>query len=120
MQHGQLLSHVDTDLVTRAELRVIPAPESTTTFHPIPHAELVETLDRLVTRGQQLGTIRHDIGALDVLMLFKGVCAAASAFAHLDPSLIERHMDLVRASITARDAVPLRGRTPTLEELEAG
>lgn len=84
------------------------------------HAELVETLDLLVTRAQAVGSVRSDIGALDVLMLFKGVCAAATAFAHLDPSLIERHMDLVRASITARDAAPLRGRSPTLEELEAG
>jgi AcrR family transcriptional regulator len=84
------------------------------------HAELIETLDQLVSRAQRLGTVRQDIGALDVLMLFKGVCAAASAFAHEDPTLVERHLDLMRASITTRDAAPLRGRTPTLEELTAG
>lgn len=82
------------------------------------HAELVEVLDQLVVRAQGEGTVRRDIGALDVLMLFKGVCAAAAAFGSVDPALIDRHMDLLRASITASaDAPPLRGRTPTLEEL---
>ena len=52
-------------------------------------------------------------------MLFKGVCAAAAAFAHIDATLIDRHMVLLRASITAGgDAAPLRGRAPTLEEIE--
>jgi AcrR family transcriptional regulator len=83
------------------------------------HAELVGVLDQLVTRAQQEGTVRRDIGAMDVLMLFKGVCSAATAFAHIDATLIDRHMDLVRAGITATgDAPPLRGRTPTLEEIE--
>jgi hypothetical protein len=84
------------------------------------HAELVAVLEQLVSRAQEQGTVRQDIGALDVLMLFKGVCAAATAFAHVDATLIDRHMDLLRASITASgDQVPLRGRTPTLEEIEA-
>jgi AcrR family transcriptional regulator len=83
------------------------------------HAELVAVLDQLVTRAQREGTVRRDIGALDVLMLFKGVCSAATAFAHVDSALIDRHMDLLRAGITrADDAAPLRGRTPTLEEFE--
>jgi hypothetical protein len=29
MNHGTLLSHVDTDIVTRAELMGVPAPEPT-------------------------------------------------------------------------------------------
>jgi AcrR family transcriptional regulator len=83
------------------------------------HAELVGVLEQLVARAQQEGSVRLDIGALDVLMLFKGVCAAATAFGHIDPALIDRHMDLLRASIAVRgDAAPLRGRTPTLEEIE--
>jgi AcrR family transcriptional regulator len=85
------------------------------------HAELVGALDQLVRRAQKEGTVRPDIGAMDVLMLFKGLCAAATAFAHIDdPTLIDRHMDLLRASITTSgDALPLRGRAPTLEEIEA-
>jgi AcrR family transcriptional regulator len=84
------------------------------------HAELVGVLDQLVRGAQREGTVRQDIGAMDVLMLFKGVCAAAAAFAHIDATLTNRHMDLLRASITASgEAAPLRGRAPTLEEIEA-
>lgn len=52
MQHGQLMSHVDTDLVTREQLAVIPAPEPTATWRPIPHIELVETLERVLRVNQ--------------------------------------------------------------------
>ena len=52
MQHGQLMSHVDTDLVTREQLAIIPAPEPTATWRPIPHIELVETLDRVLKANQ--------------------------------------------------------------------
>lgn len=45
MEHGQLLSHVDTDLVSRAELRALSEPEATRTFKPIPHVELVDMLE---------------------------------------------------------------------------
>ncbi len=49
MQHGQLMSHVDTDLVTREQLRVVAAPAPTVTFKLVPHAELIDTLDGNVT-----------------------------------------------------------------------
>lgn len=85
------------------------------------HAEVVGVIDGLLVRAQDQGSVRRDIGAMDVVMLFKGACVAASAFSHLDPTLIDRHVDLLRASIAARpDAPPLRGRTPTLEQVEAG
>ena len=53
MQNAQLLSHVDTDLVSRAELRALPEPEVTRTFKPIPHIELVDMLE-LVLRENQI------------------------------------------------------------------
>jgi AcrR family transcriptional regulator len=85
------------------------------------HADFVGVVDRLVVRAQKQGSVRGDIGAMDVLMLFKGACVASTAFAHLDPTLIDRHLDLLRASITATGgAAPLRGRSPTLEEIEGG
>jgi AcrR family transcriptional regulator len=85
------------------------------------HADFVGVVDRLVVRAQEAGSVRRDIGAMDVLMLFKGACVAASSFAQLDPSLIDRHLDLLRASITATgDPPPLRGRSPTLQDIEAG
>lgn len=36
MQHGQLMSHVDTDLVTREQLALIPAPQATAIWRSIP------------------------------------------------------------------------------------
>jgi hypothetical protein len=39
MQHGQLVSHVDTDMVTRPQLRALPDPEATRTFKPVPRLE---------------------------------------------------------------------------------
>ena len=52
MQHAQLVSHVDTDLVSRAELRTLPTPEATPTFKPIPHVELVDMLDIVLQQNQ--------------------------------------------------------------------
>lgn len=62
MDNGQLLSHVDTDLVTREQLALIPAPQATATWHPIPHIELIDTLQRALSRNQI--TIREEKFAL--------------------------------------------------------
>ena len=62
MNHGTLMSHVDTDLVSRDQLRAIETPQGTDTWKPIPHVELVETLDR-VLRTCQI-TIREEQFAL--------------------------------------------------------
>ena len=48
MTEAKLISHVDTDIVTRAQLLAIPTPEATATWRPIPHAELVDMLDRVL------------------------------------------------------------------------
>ena len=84
------------------------------------HAEVIGVLDELLGRAQESGAVRPDVGAVDVLMLLKGVCEAASAFAHIDPTMVARHLDLVRASLTAPAATPLRGRAPTLADVERG
>ena len=82
------------------------------------HGEVFGVLERLLARAQETGAVRADIGAMDVMMLFKGACAAATALAHADPAIIDRHLDLLRASIVgSAQAVPLRGRTPRLEEV---
>ena len=52
MNNGQLLSHVDTDLVTRDQLVKLPTPEPTATWKPIPHIELVETLADILAKNQ--------------------------------------------------------------------
>jgi AcrR family transcriptional regulator len=77
--------------------------------------ELVGTLEQLLARAQESGGVRPDIGATDVLMLFKGACVAASHFGQSDPGMIDRQLDLIKASLTSSpDQTPLRGRAPTL------
>src|SRR5437899_1474140 len=56
--NGQLISHVDTDIVTRAGLQGIQTPQPTSTWRPIPHVELVETLD--IVLKQQRMEIREE------------------------------------------------------------
>jgi AcrR family transcriptional regulator len=85
------------------------------------HAAVFDVLERLLTRAQSAGTVRLDVGAMDVLMMFKGACEAATSFAHVGPTVIERHLDLIRASLTAVPGAPaLRGRAPTLDDLGLG
>ncbi len=82
------------------------------------HAEIVGVLERLVNRAQEAGGVRADIGAMDVLMLVKGVCEAASAFAHIEPGIVQRQLDLVRAALAVSEQ-PLRGRSPSLHDIES-
>ena len=82
------------------------------------HEQMLELLGQLLARAQAHGTVRPDVTAVDVLMLFKGMCEAACAFAHLGGGVMTRQLDLIRASLTAPpSAAPLRGRSPTLAEL---
>jgi AcrR family transcriptional regulator len=83
------------------------------------HTELMEVLDALVTRAQASGALRGDIGAVDVLMMIKGVCEAMRSFQHIDPDVGMRQLDLLWSAIAAPGAQrPLRGRPPTVSDLE--
>jgi AcrR family transcriptional regulator len=83
------------------------------------HAEAVDVLDQLLTRAKEAGAVRPDIGAMDVMMLLKGVCEAATALAHVEPEIAGRQLDLVRAALSADAAAhPLRGRPATLADVE--
>lgn len=85
------------------------------------HAEFFGALERLLARAQEHGAVRGDIGAMDILMLFKGACLAGAAYAQVDPSIVDRQLDLIRAALTTSTvATPLRGRPPTLAEIEHG
>jgi hypothetical protein len=82
------------------------------------HARIMGVLGRLLENAQNAGVVRRDVGAMDVLLMFKGACLAAASYAQIDPTIIDRHLDLIRASIAAVPGTPpLRGRTPTLEDL---
>ncbi len=52
MQNGQLLSHIDTDLVTREQLALVETPDATRSFKPVPHIELINTLDEVLGLNQ--------------------------------------------------------------------
>ena len=83
------------------------------------HAGVVGVVGELLGRAQHADVVRDDIGAMDVLMLFKGVCETACAFAHIDSEIVPRHLDLLRAALRADPAQrALRGRAPTLEDVE--
>lgn len=80
---------------------------------------MIGVVGELIARAQAVGAVRDDVGSLDVLMMIKGVCQAASSFADLDPSIGERQLDLVRAALSPPAAAqPLRGRAPTFSDLE--
>jgi AcrR family transcriptional regulator len=83
------------------------------------HAEIVSALEDLLERARIADAVRSDVGALDVLMLLKGVCQATSALAATEPGILGRQLDLVRAAISPNSADrPLRGRPPTLADIE--
>ncbi len=83
------------------------------------HAEVIETLDALLDRAKHDGLVREDIGALDVMIMLKGACAAATAFGARS-DMLERHLDLVLAAIsTPSHPQSLRGSAPTLADLQA-
>jgi AcrR family transcriptional regulator len=81
------------------------------------HDDLVDVLDQLLRRAQAAGAVRDDVGALDLLMMFKGVCEASRPFNDLD--MAARQLDLVRAALRPVPAGErLQGRPPTLADLE--
>src|SRR5437899_12769392 len=47
-----LIAHVDTNVVTREQVALIPTPEGTDTFRPVPHTELVMSIEAILeTKG---------------------------------------------------------------------
>jgi AcrR family transcriptional regulator len=85
------------------------------------HRAVFDVLERLLVRAQEAGTVRRDVGAMDLLMMFKGACHAAAAYAQVEPAAIERHLDLIRAGVRpVPGGPPLRGRAPSLKDLGFG
>lgn len=79
--------------------------------------DLLEVLDQLLRRAQAAGAVRDDVGALDLLMMFKAVCQAARPFN--DADIAARQLELVRAALRPVAAGErLRGRPPTLDDME--
>jgi AcrR family transcriptional regulator len=82
------------------------------------YEELMGVLAELVARAQSAGAIRPDVGALDLMVMTKGICEAATALQHVNPDMAERQLDLVRAALSSDPASqPLRGRAPTVDDM---
>lgn len=81
------------------------------------HAELIGVLEQLLLRAQDAGAVRADVSAVDLLMMTKGVCEAVNSFQHVNPDVAQRQLDLIRSALRP-DERPLRGRPPTMEDLE--
>src|SRR5438552_10196127 len=78
MHNAQLVSHVDTDIVSRADLQSLATPEPTETFKPIPHIELVNMLalvlqqKRIYIANEQFAVRRDGSVLFGVLQLAYG------------------------------------------------
>jgi hypothetical protein len=59
-----LIAHTDTNIVTRAQLAALPAVVCTDSFKPIPHIELIESLEKaLSNRSISIGSEQFSIKA---------------------------------------------------------
>lgn len=90
--------------------------------HPdiqVVHEELLELLSELLEAGKRAGTVRPEIGAVDVMLLTKGVCSAAD---HLEasPELLDRHLVLVKAAIASPAYAVTLSEAPPAAVLRAG
>jgi AcrR family transcriptional regulator len=83
------------------------------------YMELVGVFEQLVARAQEAGVVRDDLGALDLIVMIKGICEAATALQHVNPHIAERQLDLARAALSPAAATePLRGRPPTIDDFK--
>lgn len=83
------------------------------------HTEMLEVLEALLLRAQEAGAVRDDVSAVDLVMMIKGVCEAVRPFQHLSSDVALRQLDLVRAALAPQpDVAPLRGRRPTIQDLD--
>jgi hypothetical protein len=87
-QGATLMAHVDTNQVTREQLGLIPTPPATETFTPVPHIELVTTLEGIleykgITVTKEQYAVRSDgskfFGAFDLSL--EGVLGTCGALA---------------------------------------
>jgi hypothetical protein len=79
MESSTLVAHCGTQKITRPDLRNLPVPESTGTFKPIPHHEVVEAL--IETLGfRKIGVVRDEYAASPDGMKLFGVMDLESGF----------------------------------------
>jgi AcrR family transcriptional regulator len=83
------------------------------------YTDFVGVLEQLVVRAQNAGAVRDDVGALDLIVMVKGICEASTALQHINPQIAERQLDLVRAALRPDvGAEPLRGQAPSIDDFQ--
>ena len=74
-----LVAHCGTTKVSRDELRMIPVPEGTSTFKPIPHYEVVDALVEALS-FRYIGVVRDEYAVSPDGMKMFGVLDLETAF----------------------------------------
>jgi hypothetical protein len=76
---GTLIAHCGTSKITREDLKHLPVPDSTATFKPVPHHEVIEAL--IETFGfRQIAVIRDEYAASPDGMRMFGVLDLETGF----------------------------------------
>jgi AcrR family transcriptional regulator len=76
------------------------------------------SISELVTRAQNAGAIRADIGPADVSMLFSGVAHATALAGDLQPALRERYVAIILDGLRPLEASTLSGGPLDFAQLE--
>jgi AcrR family transcriptional regulator len=92
------------------------ANELETAAEPV-REELMRAMTELVTRAQDAGAVRADIGPADVSMLFSGVAHATAVAGDLAPKLRERYVRIVLDGLRPAGVSTLPGRPLGFAEL---
>src|SRR6266700_4324832 len=79
LSSATLVAHCGTTKVSRDELRMIPAPEGTSTFKPIPHYEVVDALVEALS-FRHIGVVRDEYAVSPDGMRMFGVLDLETAF----------------------------------------
>jgi hypothetical protein len=79
MSEATLIAHCGTTKVSREELNMIPVPESTRTFKPILHSEIVDALVEAL-RFRYIGVVRDEYAVSPNGMRMFGVLDLETAF----------------------------------------
>ena len=79
MSESTLIAHCGTAKVSRDELKMIPVPESTRTFKPIPHHEIVDALVEALG-FRYIGVVRDEYAVSPDGMKMFGVLDLETAF----------------------------------------
>ncbi|MCU1428496.1 MAG: hypothetical protein JWL83_2496 [Actinomycetia bacterium] len=79
--------------------------------------KLMAAISELVTRAQDAGALRKDIGPADVSMLLSGVAHATALAGDLQPMLRERYVRIILDGLRPGDTAGLPGRAVSFAEL---